>query len=370
MNKPQEAIENFRACINCKETINRAYTHISEGWIFFLQEKHDLAEKEFELAIAADPTCSYAYFSRGYVQDVLKKLDDAIESFNYALKFVPRYSPCGIYNNQAWCYEQKKDHVQDTLRYYTLAIESNPSFVRAYYNRSKVYQEENKFDEAITDLEQILQINRTHLYTYLELGDIYWFDKNNKEKALFYYNYAKNIITPTNVYAYLLIASIYAYDKDFEAANSELNLGMERCYQSDFLQELQKKKVNYDENYIEYLEKEAPNKYDAKTLRKIEEIKYRLDRDKYILNNKFYENKYRAKMKLRLKAILYIPLSELEIAATPLTFKPNDSMFELSPTRLSPMRTPVDFNYYIYYHYEHWNVGSVLFSDVIIKTRR
>merc|ERR1712130_1016388 len=106
--------------------------HISKGWILFLEEKTEEAEKEFELAILADSTCSYAYFSRGYVQDVMKKLDMAVQSFELALKYIPRYSPCGIYNNQAWCYEQMKCCHEDTLKYYTLAIESNPSFVRAY----------------------------------------------------------------------------------------------------------------------------------------------------------------------------------------------------------------------------------------------
>jgi len=286
-----------------------------------------------------------------------------------ALKYGPRYSPCGIYNNQAWCYEQKKSSTSETLKYYSLAIESNPSFVRAYYNRSKVFQELNQFDDAIKDLEKVLQINPTHLYSYLELGDVYWFDKNQRDKALHYYSYAKNIISPTNVYAYLLIASIYAHEKNFELANEELNLGMEKCYQSDFLAELQKKKVHYDKLYLEYLDQDQTKKGDPVHLRTISDIKAREERDTYILNNKFYENKYRTKMKQRLKALLYIPLSDLEIEATPLTRKPTDSIFEMSPTKLSPMR-PVDFNYYIYYHYEHWNVGSVLFSDVTVITRR
>jgi len=300
---------------------------------------------------------------------VMKKLDMAVQSFELALKYIPRYSPCGIYNNQAWCYEQMKCCHEDTLKYYTLAIESNPSFVRAYYNRSKVYQDMHRYDDALKDLETILTINRTHLYTYLELGDIYWFDKNEKDKALTYYNYAKNVIAPSNVYAYLLIASIHAYEKDYESANQELNVGMERCYQADYLLELQKKKVHYDEQYIAYLESENN---DEKTVAKIEEIKSRLERDKYILDNRFYENKYRNKMKQRLKAILYIPLSDLEIAATPLSMKPSDSIFELSPTRVaSPMiSTPIDFNVYIYYHYHQWNVDTVLFSDIVIRTRR
>ncbi len=453
MGKPSEAILNFENCIRCEETISETYRHIARGWIHFLSERLEDAEQEFELAIEADPACSYAYFSRGYVEDVLKKLDRALVSFDLALKYGPRYSPCGIYNNQAWCYEQKKTDTEKTLKYYTLAIDSNPSFVRAYYNRSKVYQEMGQFDEAITDLEKVLTINRTHLYSYLELGDIYWFDKNLKDKALEYYTYARNVISPTNVYAYLLVASIHAHEKDFELANEELNLGMEKCYQIEFLAELQKKKVYYDRMYLEYLEHQykqqiliqqqqqqqqqqqhgdlSSSSSPSSTLisavmvdhtashgstiavtssarmsvdtiasttaaststatmtttttetistidglsRKMSDVRARLERDTYILENKFYENKYRTKMKQRLKALLYIPLSDLEIEATPVTTtrKPTESIFEMSPTRqqLSPMMKPVDFNYYIYYHYEHWNVGSVLFSDVVIVTKR
>lgn len=333
MNRPQEAIENFLNCINCKSTIPKSYEHIALGWIHFLNEQVNEAEKEFNLAIEMDPTCSYAYFSRGYVQDVLKRFDDALVSFDLSLKYGPRYSPCGIYNNQAWCYEQKQNCHEQTLKYYTLAIESNASFVRAYFNRSKVYQELNRYDEAIEDLKKVLKINPTHLYSYLELGDIYWFDKNDRESALEYYSFAKNVLSPSNVYPYLLIASIFAYEKNFEAANDELNLGMEKCNETEFLAELQKKKVQYDKQYLQHLNTELSKKpEDQQIKRKIDEINARLERDKYILNNKYYENKIRAKMKQRLKAILYIPLSNLELEATPQSRRPTDNIFEQSPT--------------------------------------
>ncbi|KAL0488125.1 transmembrane and TPR repeat-containing protein [Acrasis kona] len=252
MQKPNEAIKSFHKSMSC-HNIPQSYVHIASGWIAYLEKRTEDAEQEFDRAVQVDPKCSYAYFSRGYVQDVRKKLDDAVVSFHKSLECVPRYSPCGVYNNIAWCYEQMTDKKDEALEYYSKAIACNGTFVRALYNRAKLQQDRKEADKAIEDLENIIKINITHLYSYLELGDIYWFDKNDKDNAMRYYTMARNVIDPTNCYAYLLIASIHSFEKKLPSAIAELDYGIRHCHRPEFILELLRKKVTYNEKYMAQL---------------------------------------------------------------------------------------------------------------------
>jgi tetratricopeptide (TPR) repeat protein len=421
MQKPIEAIQSFKRCIACKK-IPKAYTHIAGGWIAYLEKRTEEAEKEFELAIEADPKCSYAYFSRGYVQDVQKKLELAVESFHQALACTPRYSPCGVYNNIAWCYEQMTGKRDEAYLYYTKAIECNPTFVRALYNRAKLQQERKQIPEAIKDLEAILKINKTHLYSYLELGDIYWFDMNDRDTAMKYYEISKNVIDPTNCYAYLLIASIYSYEKDYQKAIAELDKGLRYCHRNDFIIELLKKKIQYSEKYIKVLQKQvdeeeektasqpqtpapaSPNrrgltiqiaKKDSPQHKRqlIQRLIRMMEKDNEAINFQSVDNFYCAKMKARLKAILFVPFN---VPSSPVPYTPpsllkkpfnlqRDIFDVITPTPFSgssltpnPFNTnsapspvvgdPVDYKYYVYYFYDAHNakLSSVWFSDIEI----
>ncbi len=95
------------------------------------------------------------------------------------------------------------------------------------------------------------------MYSYLELGDIFWFDMNDRDSAMKYYEHSKNVIDPTNCYAYLLIASIYSYEKEFQKAIAELDQGIRYCHRTDFLIELLKKKVQYNDKYLKVLQKQV-----------------------------------------------------------------------------------------------------------------
>jgi len=378
------------------------------------------AEIEFDRAVQVDPKCSYAYFSRGYVQDVRKKLDDAVASFHKSLECTPRYSPCGVYNNIAWCYEQMTDKKEQAFEYYSKAIACNSTFVRALYNRAKLQQDRKEPDKAIEDLMSIIKINMTHLYSYLELGDIYWFDKNDKESAMHYYMMARNVIDPTNCYAYLLIASIHSYEKKLTAAIQELDFGIRHCHRSDFIIELLKKKVTYNEKYAAQLlaeiEEEERNqkpvsptparkngltiqiaKKDSPAAKRqqLARIEKQIERDNSTIKYSFVDNFYCAKLKTRLKGILFVPFN---VPSSPVPYTPPSvlkkpfgslqrNVFDVvtptpnsyhgghhnsgSNTAPSPVvGDPIDYKYYVYYFYDTHNtkLSSVLFSDVEILT--
>ena len=63
------------------------------------------------------------------------------------------------------------------------AIELNPLFVEAYFDRAHVYLLMEDFDKAIDDFNRAIELNPDHAYTYVQRGRTY-FDKGCDDRAI------------------------------------------------------------------------------------------------------------------------------------------------------------------------------------------
>ncbi|EGK89119.1 tetratricopeptide repeat protein [Microcoleus vaginatus PCC 9802] len=109
---------------------------------------------------------AYYYYFRG-----LSLLDqgealDAIAHFNRALAFKPKYTPELYFNigNARTLYVALLDPALDSGRHpnpiepYTLAIEANPGFADAYYNRALAYLVKQDKPKAIADFQKAAEL--------------------------------------------------------------------------------------------------------------------------------------------------------------------------------------------------------------------
>jgi hypothetical protein len=109
---------------------------------------------------------AYYYYFRG-----LSLLDqgealDAIVHFNRALAFKPKYTPELYFNigNARTLYVALLDPALDSGRHpnpiepYTLAIEANPGFADAYYNRALAYLVKQDKPKAIADFQKAAEL--------------------------------------------------------------------------------------------------------------------------------------------------------------------------------------------------------------------
>ncbi|HSF73825.1 MAG TPA: tetratricopeptide repeat protein, partial [Microcoleus sp.] len=114
----------------------------------------------------ANPQDAQAYYFRG-----LSRLDrgeplDAIADFNRALAFKPNYTPELYFNigNARTLYAALLDPALDNGRYpnpipaYTNAIEANPGFADAYYNRALAYLDQKNKPKAIADFQKAAEL--------------------------------------------------------------------------------------------------------------------------------------------------------------------------------------------------------------------
>lgn len=72
---------------------------------------------------------------------------------------------------------------QDAIDLLTLAIEKDPSFFEAYYNRGVMYFCQEKYQKALDDFDTAISLNKSHAGAFASRGTVY--DKlNMTEKSL------------------------------------------------------------------------------------------------------------------------------------------------------------------------------------------
>ena len=95
---------------------------------------------------------------------------------------MPYYSLGGFYfeNGQ---YEESEKAFQRFLKIY-------PYFPDVHNLLAIVYAAQKKFDKAVTELEWEIRINPYHTLAHLNLGQIYWYEFQNRQKAIYHFKTA------------------------------------------------------------------------------------------------------------------------------------------------------------------------------------
>jgi tetratricopeptide (TPR) repeat protein len=61
------------------------------------------------------------------------------------------------YNNRGWCYFNLAQY-NEAIANYNQAIELNPQYIQAYYNRGLAYESNKQLEEAKEDFEKVLTL--------------------------------------------------------------------------------------------------------------------------------------------------------------------------------------------------------------------
>jgi len=62
---------------------------------------------------------------------------------------------------------------QDAIDLLTLAIEKDPSFFEAYYNRGVMYYCQEKYQKALNDFDKAISINKQNASAFASRGTVY-----------------------------------------------------------------------------------------------------------------------------------------------------------------------------------------------------
>ncbi|MGD0951811.1 MAG: tetratricopeptide repeat protein [Methanotrichaceae archaeon] len=125
-------------------------------------EKNDLdgAEWEFGTAISIyqkpHPLLSMSYFQRGNIRSLQRKFKEACVDYSAAIEINPQYAEAWYNKGTALGKLGKHD---DAIKAYDKAIEINPQFAEAWNNKGTALSELGKHDDAIKAFDKTIEIN-------------------------------------------------------------------------------------------------------------------------------------------------------------------------------------------------------------------
>ncbi len=217
LGKYQTAIEAFQQAINTlpkREDLKNFHSSIlqQQSVVYRYLENYEQALTVINQAISLVPNNPNYYNEKYVVLSELKRYDEGLAAITQAIHLAPR---------AAW-YVNRGNLYQDLQKYelaldeYNQAIEINPNYAMAYYNRGVLYYDLQKYDLALSDWNKAIELNPNFADAYLNRGVIYS-DQQKYELALADYNKAIEI-NPNFAQAYYNRGLLYHNQQKYELA--------------------------------------------------------------------------------------------------------------------------------------------------------
>lgn len=152
--------------------LNPSYfdAHNNLGMTFYKMGKLDDAIGEYDKAIALNPSYRESYNNRGMIFSEKGQLERAMEDFKKAIALYPSnykaYVNMGIAYGKAGLFDQ-------ALESFTKSIAISPNFADAYYNRGLTYGFMGQSGRAIEDFNKAIILNKKFGIAYLYRGKLY-----------------------------------------------------------------------------------------------------------------------------------------------------------------------------------------------------
>jgi len=140
-----------------------------------------------------------SYTQYGLAAAAKGDLNGATAAFNQALQIDPKYVPA--YYNRAQVHAMQKDY-DDAVSDYGRVIEIDPNNSSSYYERGSIEGMNGNFDAAINDLKQVIKLDPKFTQAYYNLGHVYYF-RGNLDDALDQLNQAL-ILQPDFALSYFM----------------------------------------------------------------------------------------------------------------------------------------------------------------------
>lgn len=135
---------------------DKAFGYYARGVAHYNRNNLSQARADLVKAKKLEPTFRNAYLQLGNVLASLDDVEGAMNNYRQACDISPT---ADTHFNLGWVY--KKVGKLDSAKYqYTKSIEMDPSYYLAYYNRSRIYIEEDQIEFALDDLNRALTIQR------------------------------------------------------------------------------------------------------------------------------------------------------------------------------------------------------------------
>lgn len=203
------------AAIELEKVYKKGYR---EGIIYQLLISAYLQIKDYSNALRVNDLYNIAfkkgfnsndYTNSGLIKSFSGAYNEALADYNKAIELDPKNSVA--FNNRGYTFNVMEDY-ESAIVDFEEAISLEENFAYALNNRGFAKIKLGLKDEGLKDLEKSMNLDGTNSYCYLNFG-IYHYDNGEYEKALEYYNKAKELDDKT-----------YLLDEYIEKAKEKLSL--------------------------------------------------------------------------------------------------------------------------------------------------
>ncbi|GCA72568.1 TPR repeat-containing protein YrrB [Microcystis aeruginosa NIES-2519] len=176
------------------------------------RENYEQALTVINQAISLVPNNPNYYNEKWSVLSELKRYDEGLAAITQAINLAPR---AAWYVNRGILYRRQQKY-ELALDDYNQAIELNPNHANAYNNRGNLYQDLQKYELALDDFNKAIEINPNFAILYYNRGNLYI---NQQKYDLALSDYDKAIeINPNYAEAYVNRGVLYDDQRKYELA--------------------------------------------------------------------------------------------------------------------------------------------------------
>lgn len=155
------AISSFKTAVEQENDYYDAYIQL--GMLHF---NDPLGEGYFKNALRVDSNSLEALYNTGMYYQEKGKFDEAIALYKKAIALHPYREP---YFNIAYIHHEYLQEYDKAVEWYTKAINIEPKYIDAYYNRGLCYELLNNRTNAKNDFQTVLKLHPTHTYAAIAL---------------------------------------------------------------------------------------------------------------------------------------------------------------------------------------------------------
>jgi tetratricopeptide (TPR) repeat protein len=159
---PHLAVELIGKAITINPNVAAFYSN--RGTALKELKRLDEALASYDKAIAIKPDFADAYSNRGNALQELKRLDEALASYDKAIAIKPDFADA--YSNRGTALKELK-RLDEALASYDKAIAIKPDFTDAYSNRGTALKELKRLDEALASYDKAIAIKPDYADAYL-----------------------------------------------------------------------------------------------------------------------------------------------------------------------------------------------------------
>ena len=129
--------------------------------------KHDEAISSYDEAIKIDPKFAEAWYNKGIALRKLKKYEEAIKCFDEAIKIDPKFAEAW-YNKGIALRKLKK--YEEAIKCFDEARKIDPNYAKAWNNKGIALGKRGKLDEAIKYFDEAIKINPNYAEAWSNKG--------------------------------------------------------------------------------------------------------------------------------------------------------------------------------------------------------